>query len=111
MNRLDLAGLSAGVASATLALSPNPLRASGATTFRLATAEGVAYTRSPLEIRDARGRLVADLRTDSRGNTTWNGTDLNGRRCPAGVYFVRVVTDGHAGAPEPLAQARLVLLP
>ncbi|HEV8480289.1 MAG TPA: two-component regulator propeller domain-containing protein [Candidatus Eisenbacteria bacterium] len=112
LNRLDLAGLSAGVASATLALAPNPLRISGgATTFSLATAEGVAYGRSPLEIRDARGRLVADLRTDSRGNTTWNGTDLNGRRCPAGVYFVRVVSYGYGGAPEPLAQARLVLLP
>jgi ligand-binding sensor domain-containing protein len=113
LNRLDLSGLSVGATTQSLVVTPNPLRASGGATtaFRLVTAEGVAYARSPLQIRDARGRLVAELRTDAHGNTSWNGNDINGRRCPGGVYFVRVVQYGYAGAPEPLAQARLVLLP
>ena len=111
LNRLDLAGLSVVASSSSLVLTPNPLRASGATTFHLETSEGVAFTRSPLEIRDVRGRLVADLRTDAQGKTSWNGFDRHGRRCPAGVYFVRVIQYGRAGVPEPLAQARMVLLP
>jgi ligand-binding sensor domain-containing protein len=111
INRLDLAGLTVGTSGSSLVLTPNPLRVSGSSAFHLDTSEGVAFARSPIQIRDVRGRLVAELRTDAQGKTSWNGTDRNGRRCPAGVYFVRVIQFGAAGVPEPLAQARLVLLP
>jgi hypothetical protein len=111
LNRLDLHGLSVGSSGSSLVLTPNPLRVAGSAVFHLNTSEGVAFARTPVQIRDVRGRLVAELRTDTQGKTSWNGTDRNGRRCPAGVYFVRAIQYGTAGVPEPLAQARMVLLP
>ena len=107
---IDLQALKVGTSSSSLVLTPNPMRASGSV-FHLDTSDGVAFARSPFQIRDVRGRVVAELRTDAQGKASWNGTDRNGRRCPAGVYFVRVIQYGVAGVPEPLAQARMVLLP
>src|SRR5262249_3624257 len=91
LNRLDPAAVSLSSSGSSLVLTPNPLRVSGSAVFHLDTSEGVAFARSPLQIRDVRGRLVAELRTDPQGKASWNGFDRNGRRCPAGVYFVRVV--------------------
>jgi ligand-binding sensor domain-containing protein len=111
LNRLNPSALTVSTSGTSLVVTPNPLRVAGSTAFVLGTQEGVAFARSPLEIRDVRGRLVASLRTDAQGKALWNGSDRNGRRCPAGVYFVRVIQYGTAGVPEPLAQSRLVLLP
>lgn len=114
LNRLRPSELSAAptAASRDLLVSPNPLALAGSgTAFRITAADGTFFAHTPIEIRDVRGRVVASLRSDGRGYAAWNGTTATGRRLPAGVYFVRLVGYGVGGAPEALAQARLVLLP
>lgn len=68
-----------------LSVYPNPF--SGEATMRFNVAES-----GPLAIRifDVHGRLVNAFQT-VRGDTyTWDGTSLDRREVPAGVYFVRI---------------------
>jgi ligand-binding sensor domain-containing protein len=97
--------------SRALLVSPNPLAVAAGSALRVTAADGSFFAHAPIEIRDVRGRVVARLRSDSRGYASWNGTTTTGRRLPAGVYFVRIVGFGFGGEPEVVAQARLVLLP
>jgi len=57
---------------------------------------------------DARGRLVRTLVDDTespgRHEAGWDGADDAGRRVASGVYFARLVADGHSEA------TRMVLL-
>ena len=41
-----------------------------------------------LQVRDATGRRVRDLRLSESGNAIWDGRDQDGRRLPAGAYFI-----------------------
>lgn len=45
-------------------------------------------SRCLLQIRDATGRRVRDLRLSESGNAVWDGRDQDGRRLPAGAYFI-----------------------
>ena len=57
-----------------------------------------------LAIYDVAGRLVRELET--RGETpgawesTWDGRDENGLRVAGGVYFAKLVADGHVDAAK-----------
>jgi hypothetical protein len=74
--------------------APNPFRASTVLGFTLESPG-----RVKLEILDVRGRRVAlledGLRSAGRHDITWDATDDAGRRVPSGVYFYRLVTEGH----------------
>jgi len=42
-----------------------------------------------LQVRDATGRLVRELRASDAGSAVWNGRGRDGRLLPAGVYFLQ----------------------
>ncbi len=69
--------------------APNPFRDGTALRFRL---EKAGQTR--LQILDAAGRVVRHLGdrefAAGYGQVQWDGRDTQGRRVPAGVYFVRL---------------------
>jgi hypothetical protein len=67
-----------------LEASPNPFRRT--TTVSL----GHGTSRGLLQIRDATGRRVRELRLSESGTAAWDGRDQDGRRLPAGTYFVEV---------------------
>ncbi|HMB71467.1 MAG TPA: FlgD immunoglobulin-like domain containing protein, partial [bacterium] len=62
-----------------------------------------------LTVHDAAGRRVRTLvdgpRTAGAGTADWDGRDASGRRVTAGIYFVRLETDG-----EPPVSRKLALL-
>jgi len=51
-----------------------------------------------LEIFNLKGRKIHSLNLgqQSSGNvsTQWDGSDENGEKCPAGIYFVKAISDG-----------------
>jgi ligand-binding sensor domain-containing protein len=111
-NRLHPASLAGGgAASDKLLLGPNPAQAGAGMRLAVTTSDGTALVRTPVEIYDLGGRLRARLVTDGRGVLTWNGAAENGRRLPAGVYFLRALALTDAGQWETRARGRLVLLP
>ena len=63
--------------------------------------------RQALRIHDLTGRAVRtiELGTGSGGTANWDGKDDDGRRLPAGLYLVRLISGKYH------AQTRLVLLP
>jgi hypothetical protein len=63
-------------------VSPNPFRRT--TTVWLADGTAGGF----LQVRDATGRRVRDLRLSESGNAIWDGRDQDGRRLPAGAYFI-----------------------
>jgi len=72
--------------------APNPMR--GATTrFGLPRAAHVE-----LALYDQQGRRVRSLVTSTlpagERTLTWDGCDESGRALPAGLYFVRLMTEG-----------------
>jgi hypothetical protein len=106
---VDEAGTPAGVpASATagdrdaLLVYPNP--SPGRTTIAW---RGDRTAMEAVTILDVAGREVWTSRGDAAGQTlvTWDGFSREGRRAPAGVYFVRGTT------PRGSALAPLLLLP
>jgi len=84
-------GTSAPIASRTQS-APNPF--STATAMRFQLEHGGKTT---VEVFDARGGLVKRLpeawRPPGPQSVRWDGTDAEGRRAPAGVYFWRVRSD------------------
>ncbi len=72
--------------------APNPLRRSTIIKFQLPYS---TYTR--LSIYDASGRIIRTLleKTEKAGcySIVWDGRDNNGKRCPPGIYFCRLVTE------------------
>ncbi len=65
-----------------LEVSPNPFRRT--TTVCLTDWTAGRF----LQIRDVTGRRVCDLRLSEFGNAVWDGRDQDGRRLPAGAYFI-----------------------
>ncbi len=86
-----------------LAAAPNPF--SGSVELALTAVPG---ERIDTAVYDAGGRLVRSLplATDARGrgSVVWNGTDGEGHRVAAGVYFVR------ASSKRGQASSKIVLL-
>jgi len=62
-------------------VSPNPFRRTTMVCF------GSGTSRS-LEVRDATGRRVRGLWLTESGSAVWDGRDTDGRRLPAGAYFI-----------------------
>ena len=75
--------------------TPNPFSTATAMRFRLAHGG-----KTSVEVFDARGALVKRLpevwRPAGPHAVRWDGTDANGRRAPAGVYFWRVRSEGES---------------
>ncbi len=67
-----------------LAVSPNPFSRT-----TLLCLKGLVPSRSLLQVRDATGRLVRELRVSDAGSAVWNGRGRDGRLLPAGVYFLQ----------------------
>ena len=76
--------------------APNPFRADTRIAFDLPTDSAVT-----LEIYDIRGRRVRVLERSRLAagthETAWNGRDDAGRSVAAGVYLVRLRSDGFQG--------------
>jgi hypothetical protein len=85
-----------GLTPVALAVHPNPARSRAAVAFDLE-----ASGRVRIAAHDIRGRRVAVIvdRVFEAGSHTvvWDGSGAEGRRLPAGVYFLRA--DGLAGLP------------
>jgi len=81
--------------AARVQATPNPFSTATALRFQL-THGG----KTSLEVFDARGALVKRLpevwRPAGPQAVRWDGTDANGRRAPAGVYFWRVRSEGES---------------
>jgi hypothetical protein len=74
-----------------LEVTPNP--AAGETRLRWSVE---APDGATLEVRGVDGRLVRGIPlSGAGGETRWDGRDAQGRRVPAGIYWVRLT---HAGA-------------
>ncbi len=75
-------------------IHPNPFMRRTSISYQLATRGLVS-----LKVYDAAGRLVAPLAEGSMDpgfyNVSWDGRDDQGRRVPAGVYFIRFNADNH----------------
>jgi flagellar hook assembly protein FlgD len=85
---------------AGIALGARPLPASGDVVLDW---QGDPARSGPqwLHVHDASGRLLVRVALGSEpgGSFTWNGRDREGRRLPAGLYFVRLVSGSrHADA-------------
>jgi hypothetical protein len=65
-----------------LFVSPDPFRRSTTICF------GGGMPSCRLQVRDATGRRVRDLRLSASGSAVWDGRDQAGRRLPAGAYFI-----------------------
>ncbi len=85
-----------------LAIAPNPAR--GAVLVRWSGASGAVR----FEVLDARGRRVAsgDAGAGVSGGWTWGALRSDGRRVPAGIYFVRATDAAGHVASERVAVLR-----
>ena len=90
-------------ASLALHVGPNPCSRSATAHLVLPAAAEVS-----LQVVDAAGRLVRDLRHEwlpaGAHEVRWDGTAANGTMAPSGLFFVRLVANGEART------ARLLLL-
>lgn len=90
---------SAPVTTRLRAAAPSPTAGGATLLFDLARPARVGF-----EVIDLAGRVVARIPATEfaagRGQAAWGGTGDDGRRLAAGLYFVRMRTDGAAtGAP------------
>lgn len=78
-----------------MSISPNPARGEQHIELELGLVSGF----SMVCIHDAAGRLLWQERLDpqaGRALVRWDGRARNGEQLPAGAYFLRVETQGHA---------------
>jgi hypothetical protein len=77
--------------------SPNPLGRATTVSYEIARGGSVA-----LSVNDVSGRLVRRLesgyRSPGKYEVSWNATDDQGRRMPAGIYFLRFSAGGQASS-------------
>ncbi|MBM3332402.1 hypothetical protein FJY68_11245 [candidate division WOR-3 bacterium] len=83
-----------------LEVTPNPFRRALTVCLTRGTSSG------GLQIRDATGRRVRDIRLSASGSAVWDGCDQAGRRLPAGAYFVIARTDSSARVVKVLMTER-----
>ena len=90
-------GTSDGAGPRLLAGAPNPFSGATRLAFTLAHAGPVS-----LRVFDVHGREVRSLVRDTRGagshTVTWDGRDARGAGVAAGIYFLRLETDGQSVA-------------
>lgn len=63
--------------------SPNPF-----SRVTMLCLEGWVPSQSVLQVRDIAGRSVRELRLSEAGSAAWDGRGRDGRRLPAGAYFI-----------------------
>jgi len=76
------------------ALSPNPIEGHTELTFEIAEAN-----RTVVQVTDINGREVAVLMNEVASGPqrlNWSGTDANGQRLAAGIYFIQIESGKHA---------------
>jgi hypothetical protein len=94
----------------TMSIRPNPFNNAVTIEHTLMHHDG---ENAAIDIYDAAGRLIYAWDSDnirSSNHIIWHGTDLHGRKVPAGVYFVRAT---HDDALEPNRNAitqKIILL-
>jgi hypothetical protein len=69
-----------------LEVTPNPFRRTTTVCFKHGTPQCL------LEVRDVTGRRMRELRLPESGTAVWDGHDQDGRRLPAGAYFIEART-------------------
>lgn len=85
-----------GAAYAFALAPPAPNPGSGPVRLRYSLARPGFVRIEVLDLRGARMRtLVNGWREAGPAESTWDGTDGDGRSLPAGVYWVRLTTEGH----------------
>jgi len=88
------------------AVEPNPARAGQPARIAYGVPRLAAGSRaqSVLTVVDLRGRVIKTLvdaaLAPGRYSAVWDGTNSRGERAAAGVYFARLVTDGHLGSSK-----------
>jgi hypothetical protein len=80
-----------------LDVTPNPFRRTITVCLKRGTSS------DELQIRDATGRRVRDVRLSASGSAIWDGRDQKGRRLPAGAYFI----EARIGAGRQVVQVLL----
>jgi C1A family cysteine protease len=90
----EVADFPYGMTALEVSTYPNPFRPNVHLRLSIPDPGGDAGVR----VHDASGRLVRALELGTLPGgihrTSWNGNDANGRRLPAGIYFLRVGLDG-----------------
>jgi hypothetical protein len=80
-------------------VTPNPFMRVVGISYQVAVSGRVS-----LAIYDALGRVVCGLvdgvKEPGYYTVNWDGQDANGRRVPAGVYFVKLSTEGYQGVEK-----------
>ena len=91
------AGTAGALPIRLLNCAPNPFGRATAISYQVGRAGPVALT-----VHDASGRVVRRLgsgyRAAGRYAVRWDGTDGRGLAVPAGVYFLRLNTNGEASS-------------
>ncbi|MBN2620927.1 immune inhibitor A [candidate division WOR-3 bacterium] len=81
------------IARTWLQIDPNPFRNSARVTYNVEP----GADNATIQIHDVSGSVVLDLpRTGDAPQATvyWDGTDMQGRNVPAGIYFVTIKANG-----------------
>jgi len=90
----DLIGV--GASNVNLFVSPNPFKEKTDIRYQIRDRADLKLTAVNIVIYNALGRAVRSLMKDAKKmgdyTITWNGRDDNGRKVPAGVYFVNLTT-------------------
>jgi hypothetical protein len=88
---------------------PNPFRQSTTIAFRLSAAARSFSVR--LQVYDMQGRWVATLKEDvleaGTHEVTWDGTDVSGRKLPAGMYIYKL--EAHSENSNHLFTQKLII--
>ncbi len=91
------AGTAGALPTRLLSCTPNPFGRATAISYQVGCAGPVALT-----VHDVSGRLVrrleSGLRPAGKYVARWDGADGRGRTVPAGVYFVRLNTNGETSS-------------
>jgi flagellar hook assembly protein FlgD len=90
-------------AAANLTIDPNPFREITTIKFQVPSTKSQTNInfQISLKIYDVSGKLVRSFNLASdflslASTFFWNGTDINGKRLPQGVYFVRLENESEA---------------
>ena len=86
-------------------VAPNPMVSGSHIRYALREAADVRF-----DVVDAAGRRVSRIEEGARApghwSTTWSGTNEDGRRLGAGMYFLRMLVDGRV-----VESSKIILLP
>jgi hypothetical protein len=77
-------------ATAIRSIYPNPITPYSVISYNIAKGTEVKF-----QVFNTRGQLVNSFnegyKADGIWNTGWNGKDLNGKKCPNGLYYIKMI--------------------